>query len=140
MIDILFVALTVLYLWFGSKVDQWTTIALLGFKMEVPQALIDHPRAYHLIRSALLLAATACLFATQEIPWYVGAVMLGAAWFATTFIGQRRAFATYRSIWQEAVADPGSAPEEKRFGAAEANRSDAELRDRVMKANRSLVA
>jgi hypothetical protein len=130
-IDIFFVGLTVGYLWFGSKVDQWVTIAALGFKLETPQGFLEHPRTYDVIRTALLFAAAACLFGTTSIPWYVGATILAAAWFATTWIGQRRAFAIYRRIWLEGISD-ASTPEEKASREAEAKRTNAELRDRLL--------
>lgn len=131
LIDTLLIGLTLVYLWFGSKVDQWITIAALGFKLETSQGFLEHPRAYDVVRIALFLAACACLLGTQSIPWYVGAIILTATWFATTWIGQRRAFATYRRIWQKGIAN-ASTPEEKVSREAEAQRSNAELRDRIL--------
>src|SRR5215467_2534263 len=101
MFDFAFAGLAAAYLWFGSKVDQWVTISMLGFKLEVPQGFLEHPRTYDAIRFVLLAAAAACLFVTSFVPWYVGVAILAGAWFATTWIGQRRAFTVYRAVWQE---------------------------------------
>jgi len=138
-IEILFVGLTLLYLWFGSKVDQWETIGALGFKLEAPQGFLAHARVYHLIRIAVLLGAAACLLGMQAVPWYIGAAALCVAWFATTWIGQWMAFATYRRIWLEAAADPESTPQRKSFAESEANRSYAELVERVMQAHQRVA-
>ena len=132
LIDALFIGITLVYFWFGSKVDQWITISILGFKLETPLIFLKNPRIYDLIRLALFFAAWTCLLETQLIQWYVGASILATAWFATTWIGQRRAFTSYRRIWLEGI-DEATTPEEKAFCKAEAKRSNAELRDRMRK-------
>jgi hypothetical protein len=66
-LDALFVGLIVLYAVVAAKVDQWITIAALGFRLETPQGFLEHPRAYDLIRSALFLSAAATLCGANVI-------------------------------------------------------------------------
>jgi hypothetical protein len=128
--DGFFIGITLVYFWFGSKVDQWVTISTLGFKLETPQRFLENPRIYDVIRSVLFLTACVCLLGTELIHWYMGAGILAAAWLATTWIGQRIAFSTYRQIWQEGV-DEATTPEEKAPCVIEAKRSNSELRNRI---------
>jgi hypothetical protein len=129
--DALFLGFTLAYIWFGAKVDEWVTIAALGFKLETPQLFLQSPRNYDVIRLGLFIAACASLFGTTSIPWYAGAIVLGSAWFGTTWLGQRRAFATYRRICQEIVED-GETSEDQAWREAEARRSNEELRERIL--------
>ena len=129
--DAILGGLTMVYFWFGAKVDEWVTIAALGFKSETPQLFLESPRIYDVICIGLFIAACASLLGTTSIPWYVGAIILGSAWFGTTWLGQRRAFATYRRLCQEGVED-GETPEDKAWRETEAQRSNEELRDRIL--------
>lgn len=127
----LFIGLTLTYFWFGAKVDQWITISALGFKSETSRGFLEQPRTYDMIRAALFFAALVCLFGTKEIPWYIGAIVLAVTWFATTWIGQRKAFSTYRRICREGIQDAAT-PKDKAWREGEARRSNAELRDRIL--------
>src|SRR2546428_778590 len=105
MLDLAFLTLATAYVWFGAKVDEWITISTLGFGLEVPQGFLDRPRRYDFIRVVLLALAAACLLGTTRVPWFVGLGVLAVAWFSTTWLGQRRAFATYRRICREGIED-----------------------------------
>ena len=131
MFDLLFVALLVLYLWFGAKVDEWTTISILGFKLETPQGFLEHSRAYSRIRSALFLLAIASVYGLQYFSWYIGVAGLFGAWFATTWLGQRMAFNTYRRRWREGLKDADS-ESDRAFAEAESQKTNAELREHVL--------
>lgn len=125
--DFFFVGLTLTYLWFGAKVDGWITIAALGFKMETPQLFLEHPKNYDVIRTVLFIAACVSLYWAKSIPWYVGAIVLGAVWFGTTWLGQRNSFAHYRGICREFVQDHPTS-EDKAYWEAQAQKSNADLR------------
>ena len=125
--DVLFVGLTLTYFWFGAKVDEWITIAALGFKMETPQLFLERPRNYDVIRTALFIAACVSLYWAKSISWYVGAIVLGAAWFGTTWLGQRNAFTLYRGICREFVQDNPTS-EDKAYWETQAEKSNADLR------------
>ena len=129
-IDALFVGLTLVYLLFGAKVDEWITISGLGFKMETSQGFLDHPKIYDLIRTMLFIAACACLLDTKWIPSYAGAIILVAAWLTTTWLGQRRAFTTFRKMCKEG-AQRESLADHKAFFETMAQKSNAELRDQL---------
>ncbi|MBZ0143571.1 MAG: hypothetical protein K8F56_08315 [Rhodocyclaceae bacterium] len=130
MLDAIFVALVILYTMFAAKVDEWITIAALGFKLETPPGFLQYPRAYDVIRSAFFLVAAGSLFWTRSIPWYIGLVVLAGAWLAAGWVGQRKAFATYRQIWREGIED-ASTPDDRDWREAESMRTDQELRERV---------
>ena len=55
--DIVFFGVTLTYFWFGAKVDEWITIAALGFKFETPSLFLQRPRNYDVFRVVLFLAA-----------------------------------------------------------------------------------
>ncbi len=128
MSDILFIGIALGYFWFGSKADEWVTIAALGFKLETPEWFLANPRAYDMVRIAMFFAACACLLNTRYIPWLNGAIVLCVAWFGTTWLGQRRAFAHYRKICLECVHDHPTS-EDNAYWVAEAAKSDSELRE-----------
>lgn len=134
MIDAIFVGLVVLYTMFAAKVDEWITIAALGFKLETPQGFLKHPRAYDVVRSAIFLVAASTLFWTRYIPWYIGLVVLAGAWLAAGRVGQRKAFATYRQVWREGLEDAGT-PDDRVWREAESKRTDEELRERLLSAH-----
>jgi hypothetical protein len=130
--DLLFFALLGVYLWFGSKVDEWITIAQLGFSLETPSGFLSNPRAYDIVRSALLVATFGSIYFATRLPWYGGIICTVAAWFATTALGQRRAFETYRHRCHEAVAETEDEAG-RAFFTREAQKSNSELRDLVVK-------
>lgn len=135
MLDALFVGLVVLYAMFAAKVDQWITIAALGFKLETSQGFLEHPRAYDIIRSAIFTAPVAPLYGTKSIPWYIGLVPLAGAWLAAGWVGQRKAFETYRQVWREGIEDAKTS-EDRAWSEAESRRTDEELRERVLGARK----
>ena len=130
MLDALFVFFLILYFALAAKVDEWITITRLGFSIETPQGFMDHPRWYDAIRSLFFLAAGAVLYDTRFIPWYIGLGILAIVWLAAGWVGQGRAFETYRKMWRDAPLDPET-PADKAFREAESSKADAELRARL---------
>lgn len=130
MLDVLFFGLVVLYIVIAAMVDQWITIATLGFKMQTPQGFLAHPKAYDFVRFTIFLAAAATLYGTKVIVWYLGLGVLAGAWLAAGWVGQRRAFETYRQVWREGIKD-AQTDEDLAFREAESKKTDEELRERV---------
>ena len=128
MSDIVFLALLALYIWYSAKVDEWVTISSLGFSLEAPQGFLENPSRYNHIGLIILAACIASLLAVDRIPWYAGLLLVAVAWFATTAIGQRRAFDTYRRRCNEALQEETSA-EKKEFFEAESKKSNTDIRD-----------
>ena len=125
--DIVFFGVTLTYFWFGAKVDEWITIAALGFKFETPSLFLQRPRNYDVFRVVLFLAACVSLYWAKSISWYAGTIVLGAAWFGTTWLGQRNAFTHYRGICREFVRD-NLTSEDKAYWETQAEKSNADLR------------
>jgi hypothetical protein len=113
--DLAFGGLAVAYLWFGSKVEEWVTLTELGVRTKTPASFVDHPGVYDAVRIALFLGAALCLFATTWMPWYLGALILLAAWLATSVLGMRQAFATSRTASNNGI--DGAEAEESRTPA-----------------------
>jgi hypothetical protein len=137
MVDLAYWALLLLYVFLGVRVDQWTTIKILGFGSETPQAFLENPGGYALLRNALFLATAGSLIGAS-IPWLLGLGLLGAGWFATTWIGQALAFRSYRNIFAE-LAQNSETEEDRRFALDQGNKSNAELRDIVVKRSKGVA-
>lgn len=134
MIDLFFLVFLSLYLVVGIKVDQWTTISLLGFKLQTPQLFLTNPRIYDVVRGLILAATAACLFGVT-FAWYFGAGALLVAWFTTTWVGQRLAFNRFRAVCLE-VAEHAETEEDRTSALESARKSNAELRDMAMLMNK----
>jgi hypothetical protein len=134
MTDIAFIVFLLLYLVVGIRVDQWITISLLGFKMATPLQFLKNPRVYDYARIAVFVVATATLL-NVSFPWYFGAGALAAAWFITTWIGQRLAFNEYRRICQH-LADTAETTDERSSALQSARKTNSELRDMAMMMNK----
>lgn len=132
--DLIFLAVLSLYLVVGIKVDEWITISLLGFKSHTPPLFLTNPRLYDWVRGGLFAAAAACLFRVT-FAWYLGVGALYAAWMLTTWGGQHLAFKTFRTIMRE-VLDRADTDSDRQSALEYLNKTDAELRDMAMKANK----
>ena len=130
MIDLIFLVFLSLYLFVGINIDQWITISLLGFKLQTPEFFMTNPRTYDVVRGLILAATAACLFGVT-FAWYFGAGALLVAWFTTTWIGQRLAFNTYRTVWLE-LAEHAETEDDRTSALEYARKSNTELRDMVM--------
>lgn len=104
MADASFLVLVAIYALVAIKVDQWSTISRLGFKSYTPFFFLRNPRAYHVTRIVLFVAAVMTLLFTTAIRWYVGGIVLAVAWLGAFWIGRKLAFNTYRQIHREMIA------------------------------------
>ncbi len=134
MINVFFLIFLSLYLVVGIKIDQWTTISLLGFKFQTPQLFMINPRIYNVVRWLIFVATVACIFGIT-FAWYFGAGALLIAWFATTWIGQRLAFNRFRAVCLE-VAEHAETEENRTDALESARKSNAELRDMAILMNK----
>ncbi len=126
MAEFFFVLLALLYTVVSVKIDEWITISALGFKSETPLMFLKWPRLYDVVRFALLLLAVMVALAMEELPWYMGLVVLGAAWLGAGWIGRKKAFKNYRQILQQ-MMHSAEAPDEKHQYEAESKKTDEEL-------------
>lgn len=106
--EAVFAALAVTYAEVAIKVDEWSTLSILGRKSETPQLFMSNEIRYHRARIFLLIAAVIALFFTHTTSWYVGMAGLAAAWFTTPWIGRNLAFAHIRRIGREMVEELNS--------------------------------
>jgi hypothetical protein len=103
MAEAIFVVLAAVHAVVAIKVDQWSTISRLGFKMETPVLFMSNPRLYHRIRIFLFVAAVAALFFARTIPWYLGAAGLAAVWLGAFWVGRNLGFADFRRVHREMI-------------------------------------
>lgn len=134
MFDLFFLVFLSLYLVVGIKIDQWTTISLLGFKLQTPLLFLTNPRFYNLVQWLIFAATAACIFGAT-FAWYFGAGALLVAWFTTTWVGQRLAFNRFRAVCLE-VADHAETEEDRASALESARKSNTELRDMAMFMNK----
>jgi len=128
MFESVFVVLMVMYALVSIKVDQWITIAALGFKTETPQMFLEKPRIYDVIRSALFVAAACSAFAMTVIPWYVGLGILAFVWLGASWIGRKNAFNDYRRILREMMEHAETASDRAEY-ETDSKRTDQELQE-----------
>jgi hypothetical protein len=127
MFDIAFWALFAFYFLIGVRFDQWTTISILGFGSETPQAFLENPGGFQLLRTVLFLAAAASLL-EAAMPWPIGLTILGVGWFGTTWLGQTLAFRSFRAICRD-LAQHGESEEDRAFARSNSAKSNAQLRE-----------
>lgn len=126
MIEFFFISLVVSYVLVSSKVDEWITISALGVKSETPLMFLKKPRFYDVVRSALFIVAAILVFAMEDIPWFMAAVVLAGAWLAAGWRGRKKAFSKYRHILRD-MAQRAETPQEKTQYEAESKKDDQQL-------------
>lgn len=125
-----FLALLALYAFVAMKVEEWTTISLLGFKLKTPLLYLDHPGAYVLTRWTLFTVVAIASFNTQDLPWYAGIGALFLVAFSVDFIAHRRAFNSFRRVYRY-LAEAESDPNELADIEAGARITNSELKARL---------
>lgn len=117
-----------LYFLLSSKIDYWTTLAILGFRSESPQAYIDRPSGYNLINILLgILVVALPFFGGVEI--YFGVIVWLIVWLASGRVGRNKAYSKYRQIMLEMIdlADHEDEKKQYRSLADKTNEQMAEL-------------
>lgn len=128
--DIVFLFLVVLYAWVATKVREWVTISLLGFKLETPQLFLERPWVYGLVRALLFLVTTATAFAIASAPWYAGVALIVVVDVTASLVGRKKAYATFRKLHQY-LAEHETDAEKKASLEAGARITDKELTARL---------
>jgi hypothetical protein len=117
------------------KVDEWITVAALGFASETPLMFLTHPRRYHMVRSALFLGAIGTAFFLTSISGVIWVPALGIVWLMAGWLGRKKACNTYRRVLCEMAASANTAERKTRY-EAELGKTDQELMEEADRAVR----
>lgn len=100
----LFVLFLGIYLLVATKVNEWTIISTLGFKLQAPLGFLQRPHLYFLGRTALFWVAATTAVLGESPPLYKAVPALLLAWAVSIWLGRRRGFEAYRQTYRELLA------------------------------------
>lgn len=131
----LFLVLLLIYAIVAVKVEEWTTIFLLGFRIETPQGFLARPGIYIFLRRALFVSAILAAITTSAFPWYVGFLALVAIACIAILIGRKLAYNNFRRV-HRFLAEDETDPKELAAIEAGARLTDKELKARLVLAKK----
>lgn len=99
-----YIVLLVAYAVVAMRVQCWSDISILGFKLNTPQGYLDSPRRYHIFRAVMFFAAIiAALFAGSP-PIGKAVIVLIVVWALCSWIGRNDAFDAFRQTHKDLLA------------------------------------
>jgi len=132
MAESIFVVFAVLYFLVATKVEEWYTISLLGFRICTPEYYLLKPHLYHYTSWGLFwFAALSCIwFSIFPCSW--GVLALLVLFVLSGIRGQGAAFKTYRLLLGEMLET--AEDEGTRSGIAEGLRkTNSDLRHDLLR-------